>query len=53
MTIATEMNARRIVSSRMQAYFAIVKEQLFLSSADFYKKLEDDLTLTETRDNLR
>jgi hypothetical protein len=53
MTIKNANAARRIVSARLQSYFATVKEHLFMSSEAFSKKLEDDLTLTEARDQLR
>ena len=46
MTIKNPMAARRIVSVRLQSYFARVKEQL--STAEF-SKIEADLPLAETR----
>jgi hypothetical protein len=46
MTIKNPNAARRIVSARLQSYFAMVKEQL--SAAEF-SKIEADLPLAEGR----
>jgi hypothetical protein len=49
MTIKNPMAARRIVSTRLQSYFAMVKE--LLSTAQF-SKIEADLPLAEARVSL-
>ena len=53
MTIKNEASARRIVSARLQAYFEMIRQYLSTSSAEFSKRLEADLALTEDRDNFR
>ena len=48
MTIENTKAARRILSARLESYFATVKEQLSTDSGEFWKRIEPNFPIARS-----